>query len=679
MTITLYKGVELRSDYSVIFDCDQDFWSEESGFKTPFARYLAEKQSVVRDIENTYFTNDGVLSIDWTVFDGDYEGFTYMSVLLDTGETKYFFIDSYEYLNEMLRINYSIDIWHTYSAKMKIYNGIIGRANKNLPRKRRTLPIAYDTNQGFNFEPLYELTGEVYLAAEFSFFQLQTDETSIDDAPYRFNYSALITHNNWSHETSADSSAGSFTAPDYLSDDRKLTYTIEEAIETINQLTAYQGVQPLGENKHTGRQEVFKDEGWRPAIGSLEYGVPVRVKDKFDIYHNTLTPAAFTSTDVDKNLKNIRYEIVQFFIIPDSFFESTSSMFETTAYSNVNASMIILDKFEKINLSSGNKDKWYFNEYQFLQLKNNQTQIQEVPFTFIGNQKMVGIGLKSLFIPVTYNYLDHALTLRITFSPIGFNLSCITNQGLIDITSQFEVPIPFTTLSATERQLAALSRQQAKRQKIAAIASLGGQVLGAGASIAGGITGIGAASFGANAAKMAGGFAMEQLPYASSYSELNSILGAGVNYANARARLISKQAGMISNVGGNSIGLLYAANNVASADAALKSPISAGQANNSAPDAIINAYYGFGVWTISPNNKEIVDYMIDRVGYGVFIESNDYHHGQDADSLDGQYEPIQFTTAQVTGPFSNDVRAALEAILLEGAIISYSPYIFDNL
>ena len=532
--------------------------------------------------------------------------------------------------------------------------------------------MAYDTNRSFNFEPLYESTGKVYLAAEFSFFQLQTDETSIDDAPYRFNYSALITHNNWSHETSADSSSGSFTAPKILSEDRKLTYTIEEAIDTINQLTAYQGVQPLGENKHTGRQELFEDEGWRPAVGSLEYGVPALVKDKFDIYHNILTSTAFTSTDVDKTLKNIRYEIVQFFLIPDNFFEDTGAIFETTANSNVNASMIILDKFEKINLSSGNKDKWYFNEYQFLQLKNNQTQIQEVPFTFIGDQKMVGIGLQSLFIPVTYNYLDHALKLRITFSPIGFNLSCITNQGLIDITSQFEVPIPFTTLSATERQLAALSRQQAKAQKGVAIASSVGAVLGAVAPLAG-------------AVGPTAGFLGTQIMENFRYGVPNPVFGAFPQigwqgqYTQLGKDVLKGAKQFAHNAPSSAISLAYAGNNLIAANNALKSPISAGQANNSAPDAIINAYYGFGTWIINPNNEEIVDYMIDRVGYNVFIESNDYRHGQDSASLDEQYEPIQFATAQVSGPFSNDVRAALEAILLEGAIISYDPDIFTKL
>lgn len=660
MTITLYKDVELRSDYSVVFDCDSEFWSD-FGVGTPFDAYLNLKKSrIVRTIDNTYFSNDGVLSIDWTVFDGDYEGFTYMKVESDMMDEKFFFINSYEYKNEMLILYYSIDIWHTYSAKMKIHDGIISRANIKI-RSRRTLPIEYETNKSFNFIPVYEPEERFYLVAEFSFFQLQTGE-NIDDSSYRYNYTSIVTHNTWSIDT--ESYDLSLKAPPTVSNDAKPLYSFEEAIRAINLLTAYQGVQPLGENKKTD------DGGWRPSFGFLPENDFVMVKDKLDLYHDVLTPALETANEPDKQAKEIRYEIVQFFLIPASFIESLDSLgsiFEMNE--GVNASALILTDFGNAEVGVTYK----FEEYQFLQLKDKQAQIHEVNFAVGGNPTTAGFGLKSLFIPAAYNNLQNQMIVRTTFSPIGFDMALETQQGFIEITDQFEIPIPFTTLSATERQLAALSRQQAKRQKAVAIATTAvmagvgiAGVVGAAPGIAG-IASSGALDISAAWAQPASmAFGAKMLNRAKDVS----LFGAQtIGDLGKAAAPLAKQG----------VGLMYSVNNMLDADMKLKAPIGAGQANNSSPDAFINAYYGLGEYSLIPNNEEVVDYAVQRTGYNVFIKTNDYHHNLDVDDLFNKYEPIQFSTAQVSGAFGNDVRAGLEAILLGGTIISYSPTVYNYL
>lgn len=658
ITITLYKGVELRSDYQLVFDCDSTFWNGTS----PFTRYLNSKTQIARYLSNVYFSNDGVLSIDWTVFDGDYEGFTYMKIATDEGITKYFFIDSYEYKNEMLVIYYSIDIWHTYSEKMKIHDGIISRANVKI-RSRRTLPIEYETNTSFNFIPAYTPEEKFYLAAEFSFFQLQSGE-NIDDSSYRYNYTSIITHNTWSIDTESYDLA--LKAPPALSDDAKPVYNFEEAIRAINLLTAYQGVQPLGENKKTG------DGGWRPSFGVLPENDFVMVKDKLDLYHDVLTPALETANQPNEQAKAIRYEIVQFFLIPESFIESLGSIFEIQeGYTMpVNASALILTDFGNAPVGVTYK----FEEYQFLQLKDNQAQIHEANFAVGGTPTTIGFGLKSLFIPTTYNTTQNQMVVRTTFSPIGFDMALETQQGFIDITDQFEIPIPFTTLSATERQLAALSRQQAKRQKAAAIATTAV------------MAGVGAAGAIGAAPGIAGTIYSGALDISAAWSQPASmafgakVLNRAKDVGLFGAQTIGDLGKAASPLAKQGVGLMYSANNIIDANMKLKAPIGAGQANNSSPDALVNAYYGLGTYTLTPNNEEIVDHAIQRTGYNVFIKTNDYHHDKTIENFtEAKYEPIQFATAQVSGAFSNDVRATLESILLEGTIIAYDKDVYEIL
>lgn len=659
MTITLYKGVELRSDYSVIFDCDQDFWSEESGFRTPFARYLAEKQSVVRDIENTYFTNDGVLSIDWTVFDGDYEGFTYMSVLLDTGETKYFFIDSYEYLNEMLRINYSIDVWHTYSAKMKIYNGIIGRANRELDGLRKGLPIAYQTNDPLNFVPFDDNNNEFYIIAEFSVFNLNSlQDTTKTEAIDRFSYTSLVARHNYDYKTT--STQHIFQAEQSVASDVSYTYTQEQAIETINKLTAYQGVKPLGERKTAA--------AWFSAGSASNYTKQVR--NSIDIYSQDLS-----NSDIDPD--NLRYELIQVFCVPKTLF-FLGSTFYINHYQPINLSLLMLDSAD-VGLQVAGSDpeiNYHFNEYQFLQVKEDTNGL----FTRIryidAKPTTVGFGTKSLFIPFEYNGLTRTIEQRIFISNLGFSAHIVTDGGYIDLTDQFAVALPFTAPSATEKQLEVLARQQAKAQAIASAASLGATALGAVGGLASGGVGI----YNAIQAATVGNVVSTTTPIVGGRN--NTLLTSAttqklnqIPWNQAVSPVVSGAQTIMS----GALGFAYGATNLINATNKLKQPVNAGTANNTSPDPMINAIYGFGTYEITPNNETEVNTMIDLIGYNVFIKDNDYRHGQSDFILYGQHEPIQFATAQVTGPFGNDVRAALEAILLEGAIISYSPYIFDNL
>ena len=684
MILTLYEDVELRSDYSVVFDCDVNYWTNYGN--TPFAQYLASKTQQTVNIEHTYLTTSGTIGIDWPTFSKYHNNITYMKLsdadlYIEGAPTRmYFFVDSCDYVNGMVNLSYHLDIWHTYSDKMNLYDGVINRAKLGYLR-RRALPLEYTSNSPLFFNPIGNNTGRFYVACEYSVFILQSGD-AVDDAPFRYNYTSLVSSRKYSEES--ETPLGTLKPPRTLPQSGISTYTKEEAIEVINKLTAYQGVKPQAESGGAA---------WLPKNNEVK-GAIIKVLDKFDLYSKFITPAADgysadTSSiggDSDRSrfIASTRYEIIQFFLIPADFIEFPSGHFKTIQGDEVNASLLILDTYsyydKVINGSTKQFLKYDFTELEFHELRSQTEPARVVqPYELEVDAKTVGLGFRSLFIPYSYNGLKLGFNIVSTFSPVGFDLTLETHQGYIPITDQFEVPIPFTTLNSTERELAALNRQSAKRQKALAIASTAAQVVGAGAGIAAAIPKIGDAYLRMAQSGATAFTASETASELGGFTNLVNAKRANYMYGLDKTRFGSAIGSGLSGIGQAGIGMLYSVNNILQADQALKSPISAGQANNGTANPIINAYYGLGLYQIQPDNEDEVNHMIERTGYNVFIKYNDYHHGLTQAQVEGKYEPIQFATVQVSGPMANNIRAALEEILLSGTIIAYDKTVFSDL
>lgn len=660
MNITLYEGVELRSDYSVVFDASTSYW----GTNTPFAEYLASKNYYSEEISDTYFSNDGSISISWPVYRKLPQGITYMRIFTEQNEIKYFFVNSYEYRNEVLILNYTLDVWHTYSNSMKINRGVIDRARYVPSNYRKTLPSEYETNQSLKFDS--DTINKMYLVAEFQVYRLSNDtENQVE----RYHFTSLITQRkrNVYQESSTEMI---YVSPfDDVSGESVSLFTMEEAAEAINKLTAYQGVEPRKENllgrKGTDDRQ-WGSDGWKTESIGLDNLVQ-KINGNMALYTDPLT-------EYVENKKELRYELTQIFAIPQNMIDKT--MFQTTLHDPVNATVLILDTItfsEENTGSSYNLDNttWNFTEYQFL--KTDPGVFDSVKtFTIPADDKVVGVGLPSLFVPIGYNNQSRTVDFRAEVTTTGFALSMLGENGISDITSHFAVPLPFTAPSGTERQLATLNKQNAKRQaKVAGIAlaiNTASTVYGA---VKGGIQGF------------AGGKSSYDSIFTSEAPDGGLAFSSDYSFGEARSWGISGAVkGAAKGAGGNlankSVGLLYQTSHLLNSLNNVKKPMSPGNASDSNPIALINAAYGFSTYSIVPINQEEIDYLISQIGYNTWINQNDYHT-QNSNTLKGKYEPISFAVLHITGPFPNNIAAALENILTDGALISYDPDIFNKL
>lgn len=634
MKITLYEEVALRDDYSVVFDTQEWFW----GKNTPFAQYLKSRNSYEEEIENAYFSNDGSISISWPIYRTLPSGITYMKVEHDN-ETKYFFINSYEYRNEVIVLNYTLDVWHTYSKDMGIYSGVINRARYIPEGYRKTLPSAYTTNEALSFNGR---ESTFYLVAEFQVYRLTQD---IDNSVERYSYTSLVSYRDFAVTTPTET--GEVKPKDTIYSGASFRFTIDQAIAAINKLTAYQGMEQVS-NYNLG-------SGWGASGFTLKPQSTIKVSDNMALYS-----AEFSN---EYKPEEIRYELMQVYAVPYQL--SPQTIFNTATNAPAQATILTLDTIT-IPGTTIEGATYNFNEYQFTKITN---EMSNVAYTIPKNDTLVGVGLTSLFIPIAYNGIEHSLNLRSQATAFGFNVSIIGEAGISDITQHFAIPIPFTTPSGTERQLAALNRENAKRQAVASTIALGMNVLSI-LSPLGGPVAEGISNY-ALSMKELQGYPQEQPIRSSLYAA-----GYGFSGAGGVSTLGHVGKNILNNQG---VGLLYQGTSLINSITQLQSPVSSGNATDSNPIALLNAAYGFSTYTIVPNNQEEIDYMISRIGYNTWIQSNDYRNTNTSSFLSGKYEPIQFATLQVHGSFPNNISSSLEQILLDGTLISYDPQVYNKL
>lgn len=656
MTITLYSGVELRSDYSIVFDTDTGFW----GTNTPFKRYLDDKAFYTEELDDVYFSNDGSISISWPVYRRLAENITYMRIFTEQNEIKYFFVNSYEYHNEVLVLNYTLDVWHTYSNSMNIHFGTIDRARYIPEDRRKTLPMSYETNKSLVYDE--PETKTFYLIAEYQVYRLVgADDTDLDPnqiSTERFSFTAAVSHRDirleHSHSTTAKDE---FPPSESVQLDSNFEYTIDEAIETINNLTAYQGTKPLTEyrpNNMWGANGVNTSEpGTHKASGNM----------------------ALYNSQFSKEYKpnELRYELVQVFTVPKNLFKLSS--FNVAAGVPVDTTIKILDTVE-VTGATVIDAVFNFKEYHFAQILNPTSY---TTYDIPADPTIIGVGLPSLYLPIAYNGLPQQLRIESQITPFGFNMYIVGHEGLGDIIKHFAVPLPFTTTTGVEKQLAALNKENANRQKWATGISAGlslGYIISPALGFAGTMIGTGISQITATMGATKGESLRSQLtlPVQAAAAEIGDTAASTWEKAKGSWSAMGGAKAML----GSGASFLYGMNAHLNALTTLKQPVATGTASDSDPVALLNAALGFSTYSLEPVNEREIDYLISRIGYNTWIDTNDYHL-QDKEFYKDKYEPISFATAQISGKFPNNISVSLEQILLQGTLISYDPDIFNKL
>lgn len=159
--IRLYSGCILDDKYKNVFSKALD---TEGAWYSPFSDYLNNLTQVYYEIDNVY--QDEMTSLNFKLSSNDYTSiykFNYMKIesVNENNEvtlTRYAFITSIKIGNDIARISYKIDIWHTYIDNVKGLNiGILkglrvvnGTGGLKIPTYRK-LPINYAGNNELIF------------------------------------------------------------------------------------------------------------------------------------------------------------------------------------------------------------------------------------------------------------------------------------------------------------------------------------------------------------------------------------------------------------------------------------------------------------------------------------------------------------------------------------------------
>lgn len=670
MRVKLFEGVELRSDYSIVFDTSENFWGVRQ--YTPFYRYLETKSYHEAELETAYFANQGTITIDWDVYRSMPQGITYMEISgVDTYPSLwYYFVEDYEYMNGMLRLTYSLDVWHTFSEVMNIHRGVINRARYGLVNYRHALPAAYTSNEPLTFSN--SLPNECYIIAEISFYLVNKADDALNSTT-RYNRCCLLTHNAFSLSNLTENVT--IQAPQTITSDTQFTFTLEEAQNAINTITAYQGVPPIPDKKV--KAGWFKDVTLFPDADNVK-----PMLDKIDIYDEIISPTLANIPNLNApfevNATRLNYEIIQLYTVPTSFV-NTHDFVMSVGGANA-ASLLVLDEYEYYAINNSTDDRYnlYFKEFGLVPIASNEG-ITEATINIAANPSIVGTGLKNLFMPYSYNGLARTFKTRIQMVPTGFSISLITDAGIVDMTQDFSIPIPFTTQSASEKQLAALNYQQNRTSAGVTLATMAATVA------AGSMGSMISASYGLAEAQNSQA-RVNRVAKGATEMQRQIIKGKGwlqyslIDTPN-RLKAAQENYDAVMSQGGNTnaASLIYAGGSLINSLYSLATPLASGDATAATSTGLINAIYGFGFYTITPNNSNEMNTLISRVGYDTFISTNDYHHGLTSEYLNGKYEPIMFATCEVNGSFPNAISNILEGILQKGVIMSYDADIYERL
>jgi hypothetical protein len=383
---------------------------------------------------------------------------------------RYCFITNIDKGNGLVSITYELDVWHTYAPFMKVRDGVLGRARIGTDTLKRALPVAYESN---GFQTFSATTAkQFYLAAEISAYVVTADA---EKAETRVNYTCLI-GNQKNRIVLEDPDVVTSPVIPYKNTAEGLNYyyDIDEAIEAINLLTAYQGMEnSAGITYAEALPNGFETAGKESAL----------IRDKLVLYSEYFTD---TITKSDKE-KNIRYELTQVYAIPLDY--PCGALWNTATTPNIGLRMPIKSELDiaagivHLNMVS----------FGFMPLFEN---VNTISFnqTIAANPLTGGYGLYSTLVPLPYN--NRTYTIKHNIYATNYGLAFVDNflEGMQDITNQFEIPLPFTTLSGADRQQKAIAKQMSRIQLWTTIGVTAASLIG----------GIGTAAAGAKLAGAAG-------------------------------------------------------------------------------------------------------------------------------------------------------------------------------
>lgn len=152
MKITLYKNCKLNNAYKNVFA----FGVSQKYNDTLLNVYLDRSlQHVTINVDNTYQERSGSFTFELEDLNsyGSIYDYNYMKIVSDDNILKrYCFIDDIELVNDLVKLYYSEDIWHSYGASMKMTKSLLSN-NRNADKTGfynhilKNIPLEYEGNE----------------------------------------------------------------------------------------------------------------------------------------------------------------------------------------------------------------------------------------------------------------------------------------------------------------------------------------------------------------------------------------------------------------------------------------------------------------------------------------------------------------------------------------------------
>lgn len=182
--ITLYENCILNNDYDEVFSVS------DNNANNTLERYLAGLNKFVLELDKVYQENSGTFVFDWTILPQgsgaqDIYKYNYMKVEIYQMTTpfptvkyvRYCFIDKIRLKNELVYLDYSEDIWSSYSSKINgitksfLENSRILEYKNNHNLEFYKLPVEYGGNNSIcDLIDRVSTDGRVCIIAEIQYY-----------------------------------------------------------------------------------------------------------------------------------------------------------------------------------------------------------------------------------------------------------------------------------------------------------------------------------------------------------------------------------------------------------------------------------------------------------------------------------------------------------------------------
>lgn len=152
MIITLYENCRLTKAYNEVF---------KSTFLEGYLNTLTKYSYILQEGDEVYLTNKGRCNLD-AITQGNLKC-NYMKVEDNVNNiTRYFFIDDYDIVNGVAIVDYTEDVWATYSSKINIIKGDVSNLRYGIGSDIRHLPNDYISNNKLTISSLENNTSGKY-------------------------------------------------------------------------------------------------------------------------------------------------------------------------------------------------------------------------------------------------------------------------------------------------------------------------------------------------------------------------------------------------------------------------------------------------------------------------------------------------------------------------------------